>query len=218
MPELNPFEPLTGVVIRCAFWVIPIIVSFSAFRALLPSLKGAIGEAMVGSTLNGPFGNVLHDIIVPDGHGGLTQIDHVALTGAGLLVVETKNYSGTIFGTAKDAQWTQRLGGRSYSFQNPLHQNHLHVSALRALLPLVPVREHVVFAGGSVFPKGIPEGVSLMDSLRRDLRNLVAIGAIPSAHAAAWEQLKQNVRTDRLSRKEHLAAIRKKSGGGVSER
>ncbi|MCB1881882.1 MAG: NERD domain-containing protein [Gammaproteobacteria bacterium] len=84
MPEVNPFAPLIGVLTRNALWVIPIVVSLSAFRALLPRLKGAIGEAMVGSILNGLFNNVLHDIIVQDGRGGLTQIDHVALTGAGL--------------------------------------------------------------------------------------------------------------------------------------
>lgn len=217
MPEFNPLAPLTATLIEYALWAIFIILGVQAIRVLLlPRLKGVAGEAMVGATLDGLFGNVLHDIIVPDGLGGLTQIDHVTPTGESLLVVETKNYCGAVFGTVRDAHWTQRLGGRSYHFQNPLRQNHLHVSAPQALLPGVPVRGHVVFTGDSKFPNGIPEGVSLLCSIRRDLTGLLADAAIPSAHVTAWELFKQNARMDKLSHKEHLAAVREKRGGGLA--
>jgi Na+-transporting NADH:ubiquinone oxidoreductase subunit NqrB len=90
MTEFNPLAPLTTALIEYSLWIIPALIGLAALRALLPRLKGVIGEAMVGGRLDRLFEEVLHDIIVPDGRGGLTQIDHVALTAEGLLAVETK--------------------------------------------------------------------------------------------------------------------------------
>ena len=74
-----------------------------------------------------------------------------------------------------------------------------------------------MFAGDAKFLNSIQEGVSFLSSIRRDLGGLVTDAAIPPAHTTAWEQLKQNARTDKLSRKEHLAAILDKRGGGFRE-
>ncbi|MBL3591311.1 MAG: NERD domain-containing protein [gamma proteobacterium endosymbiont of Lamellibrachia anaximandri] len=54
--------------------------------------------------------DVLNDILIPDGKGGLTQLDHVVLAPSGLWVIETKNYKGLIFGGEREKCWTQRLG------------------------------------------------------------------------------------------------------------
>lgn len=211
MPDTNIFTPVVDMMIRSGLWILPALLGLAAFKALLPRLKGAIGEAMVGGRLDQLFGEVLHDIIIPDGRGGLTQIDHVALTVEGLLVVETKNYSGAIFGTARDAKWTQKLGGRSYRFQNPIHQNYLHVSALQALQLGIPVQGQVVFTDKSRFPKGMPAGVSYLSHLQQDPTG----ASVPPAYLAAWEKLKQITRADGAARREHLASIRKKHGVGT---
>jgi len=63
----------------------------------------------------------------------------------------------------------------------PLHQNYLHVSALEALELGLPVMGRVVFTDGAMFPKGIPEDVSYLQDLRRDLGGLVGDAAISSA-------------------------------------
>jgi len=163
MTEFNPVAPVAAVFFEYGLWIIPLVIGLAALRVLLlPRVKGGIGEAMVGKALDRLFDELLHDIIVPDGRGGLTQIDHVALTSRGLLVIETKNYKGAIYGTARDAKWTQRLGGRSYRFQNPLRQNYLHISALEALELGLPVFGRVVFTDDSMFTKGVPEGVSYL--------------------------------------------------------
>jgi hypothetical protein len=206
-PHARPLE--------LAFWGIPILVGVLLLAKLLRAkLRGARGERKVGRALEGLFDEVLHDIIIPDGRGGLTQLDHVALTGAGLLVVEAKNYSGAIFGREEDAQWTQRLGGRSYRFQNPLRQNHLHVSALQALPLGVPVRGQVVFTDDASFPNGLPKGVSHLKDIRRDLADLADGTEVPSDYAIPWGRLKATARTDKDARKAHLAGVRQKKGGG----
>jgi hypothetical protein len=54
----------------------------------------------------------------------------------GVFVIETKNYKGWILGDEKQRQWMQQIYGKKNRFQNPLHQNQLHVRALMDFLAL----------------------------------------------------------------------------------
>ncbi len=80
--------------------------------------RGAAGEAQVSRTLRRAFTHVADDLILPDGRGGLTQIDHLVLTPNGLLVIETKNYRGLVFGRMNDPNWTQVVGRQRHRFQS----------------------------------------------------------------------------------------------------
>ena len=171
MPASDPITILTHGLLRQTLWLLPFGLALLATKVLfLPKLRGRVGEARVGALLDRVGADTLHDVILPDGRGGLTQIDHLVLTGAGILVVETKNYSGMVFGQEREAQWTQRLGRRSYRFQNPLRQNYGHVQAVKALAPGAPVLGRVVFTDDARFPQGAPEGVSILADLRRTLQ------------------------------------------------
>lgn len=88
-----------------------------------------IGEMAVRIRLKGIATAELHDCILPDDRGGMTQVDHLYLTPKGIQVIETKNYGGRIFGNAQDKSWTQRIGRRSVRVGNPLRQNWGHVQA-----------------------------------------------------------------------------------------
>ena len=46
----------------------------------------------------------------------------------GIFVIESKNYSGWIFGNERDKKWTQVLanGDKNYFF-NPILQNKIHI-------------------------------------------------------------------------------------------
>jgi hypothetical protein len=130
----NPFQPLVEAVIHGALWCFPLLLAITALKVLFSArLKGAAGERTVARVLNRLGKAALHDIMLPDGRGDLTQIDHLVLTPAGLLVVETKNYAGQVLGQPQDKTWTQRLGQQRFTFQNPLRQNYLHLQALKAL-------------------------------------------------------------------------------------
>ncbi len=159
-------------------WAIPAIAAVLALKALLPRLLGWAGEARVGARLKRLLPEVRDDLILPDGRGGLTQIDHLALTPAGLLVVETKTYSGLILGQAHEPTWTQVIGRRRHRFQNPLRQNFAHVRAIEALLPDIPVEGRVVFAGQARFANGMPEGVCHAADLADELRSLAGVRVI----------------------------------------
>lgn len=127
--------------------------------------KGAMGERAVTKGLAGldPASyHVFHDIYLarPDGQGS-TQLDHVVVSPYGIFVIETKNYRGWIFGSEKQREWTQQIYRKKSRFQNPLHQNDLHVRALMQCLQLpreafLPV---VFFIGNTTFKTPMPSHV-----------------------------------------------------------
>ena len=114
-------------------------------RRYLPKLKGQLGEWAVNRALlkdldPGQY-RVLHDLLLPDGKGGQTQIVHVVVSAHGIFVIETKNWDCWIFGDEKGSHWTLSYRGRGKTkAKNPLHQNAGHVKAVCELLGVK--REH----------------------------------------------------------------------------
>lgn len=213
MPAADPIAIFAEGAVRQVLWLLPLGLALPALKVLLvPMLRGRAGEARVGGVLERIGVDTLHDVILPDGRGGLTQIDHLVLTGAGILVVETKNYSGMVFGQEREAQWTQRLGRRSFRFQNPLKQNYGHVQAVKALAPGVPVRGWVVFTDDARFPQGAPEGVSILADVRRDLAKLIGDAAPSPELRLGWATLKARADKSPEGRKAHLDGLRERHG------
>ncbi|MEE4376158.1 MAG: nuclease-related domain-containing protein [Candidatus Competibacteraceae bacterium] len=214
MTDPNPFQPIFAATIQPLLWVFPALFTLAGLKLLFSAwFKGMAGERAVARVLDRLGQDALHDIIIPDGQGGLTQLDHVVLIPAGLLVVETKNYQGNIFGQPKDKTWTQRLGKKSFKFGNPLRQNYLHTQAVKALVPGVPVYGQVAFTNVARFPKGVPEGVSALKTLKADLGPLLQADPVdPLELNVVWQQVQEAARTDRETRQAHLAGIQAKHG------
>ena len=99
---------------------------------------------------------------------GTTQIDHVLVSRSGIFVLESKHYKGWLFAHATAAQWTQVLYKKHYKFQNPIHQNRKHVSAVAKLLDFLPnksIHSVVVFTGDATFKTERPAGVVSLSEL-----------------------------------------------------
>lgn len=130
-----------------------------------PWFKGLAGEwqvrfaAWIG--LDKSEYHALHDVTLrtPD---GTTQIDHVFVSRYGVFVVETKNFSGWIFGRPLQSTWTQKIYRTTRTFQNPLRQNYKHIKALEALLdiPVAKLHSVVVFVGNGAFRTPMPPNVT----------------------------------------------------------
>lgn len=145
-----------------------ILGALFAFVMLLkffaPQIKGWVGENAVERVLADALDPSLYlrlsDVMLPV-PGGTTQIDHVVVSRFGVFVIETKNYSGWIFGHPNDTQWTKTVYREKYRFQNPLHQNAGHVRALADLtgLPRDFFKSVVVFLRGAEFKTTMPENV-----------------------------------------------------------
>ena len=76
-----------------------------------PSVKGMIGEAAVNwaglARLDKTKYKVLKNVFIPSlTSEGMTEIDHLVVSAHGIFVIETKNYSGWIFGGEHDHKWT----------------------------------------------------------------------------------------------------------------
>lgn len=143
------FTPLYSQALGVLAWFIPLIVLISVLKS--PWAKGHIGELLVRLFAHCQLDNQtyrrLHNVTLntPD---GTTQIDHVLLSPYGIFVLETKNMSGWIFSSEKQAEWTQKFPKRSFRFQNPLRQNYKHLKALEATLPECP-HSLITLIGGS---------------------------------------------------------------------
>lgn len=129
-----------------------------------PKQKGKRGEKLVAGRLRKWLPDeyrILNDICLPLPDGTTTQIDHIVVSQYGVFVVETKTYSGWIFGDEKSKEWTQTFHHKKSRFQNPMRQNYKHICALADNLGIdksyfIGV---VAFTGDCTFKTDMPDGV-----------------------------------------------------------
>jgi hypothetical protein len=129
------------------------------------------GEALVRRVLTEyckkSTAHTLNNVTLQYGDG-TTQIDHLLITQNGILVVETKHYTGWLFAHEKQKQWTQVIYQVRSKFQNPIFQNTKHVRATQQLLDFIPkeqIQSLVVFTGDAQFKTEIPSGVIHINQL-----------------------------------------------------
>ena len=105
----------------------------------------------------------LQNVLVPDGMGGHIQVEHLLLTGQGLVVIDAKSFAGTIFASERMEEWTVIGKQGRFTFPNPLGTLYDRVAALRQLVRDVPVAGHVLFARR----RGLYEGPAARRRCRR---------------------------------------------------
>ncbi len=137
------------------FWIILLLIVLLIIRFSLPFLRGKSGEAIVKMVLGKDKEGEKHIInnvtIVADGKS--SQIDHILINDRGIFCIETKNYSGRIYGEADQQQWTQVLafGKRKNKFYNPVKQNWTHVRRLSEVLGKdYPIYSVIVFVQNNI--------------------------------------------------------------------
>ena len=133
-----------------------------------PKQKGKRGEQRVAAVLAKLPEEymVLNDVVFPTDKG-TTQIDHIVLSQYGLFAIETKNYTGDIYGDDNRKEWTQVIATdvtygkkwhKTYTyitknrFYNPVKQAYGHVFRIKDLLndyPRLHIIPVVVFAGSA---------------------------------------------------------------------
>lgn len=78
---------------------------------------------------------VLANVYVPKEDGSTTEVDLIFIHNTGIYAIESKNYSGWIYGNEKSKYWTQTLkSGKKHKFFNPIWQNAGHISALKRII------------------------------------------------------------------------------------
>lgn len=102
--------------------------------------KGNFGEYKIYTILEKIKGEkqLLTNLYLPKEDGSTTEIYLVMITKLGFFVIESKNYSGWIFGNENSRNWTQSFPNKKrFSFFNPIWQNKGHIKVLQDTLCLM---------------------------------------------------------------------------------
>lgn len=131
------------------FLTISVIVAIFSKKTDNSESKGEQGEHIVaealGDTVKGEQ-YVINDIIFKTETGNSCQIDHIFINKFGIWVIETKNWSGLIFGQENQREWTQVLayGNTKNALYNPIKQNATHIYHLSKFLKVNNIFQNVV--------------------------------------------------------------------------
>lgn len=185
---------------------------------------GHFGERRVRILLEGldpQEYRVFHDLMLAS-RDGTTQIDHVVVSRFGVFVLETKNISGTIYGTERDAQWTKYNHGHKYPLHNPLRQNYGHVQALRDALenlraaPMIPL---VVFMRTATLKVEVSPGQVVMTS---ELVATILAHAEQVMSPQTRDEISRRIEaaniTDPVRRKAHVGSVKRRVAEKEQER
>ena len=191
------------------FWLIIILcaVSFAIYFSL-PSTKGKQGERkvrrIIGET-NPPIQYVINDYVI-EHDGKSSQIDHIFINKYGIFVIETKNYSGRIYGSDNQQEWTQVLsyGRVKHKLYNPVKQNATHIYRLKNLLGNAPFHSVVVFTKNNT--QYITSDVTIP---LRSLKRVISTGT-PVLQPADMERIFSLLTEHRstISTRQHVQNIR----------
>ena len=121
--------------------------------------KGKIGEYYTDKKLKSISkkdypGHVLRNLYIPISGNRTSEIDLLYINEKGVFVIESKNYSGYIFGMHEYKNWTQTIYNQGtnkvekFHFYNPIWQNNNHIKFLKEFLksPNLPVYSIIVFS------------------------------------------------------------------------
>ena len=186
-------------------------------RKFKPQIKGWYGEAMLHGLLRNKLDatqyRILLNIMLPTNDGTTTQIDHIVVSQWGIFVIETKTYSGWIFGDAKSPQWTVAHFKRKDRFQNPLRQNYKHLATLSDCLgiPLDYFKTVIAFSGEAEFKTEMPPEVlhfrDIPDYiLRQSTTPLIPSEQVPEVASVILEWQQSLTRTQKSA---HVQNLRK---------
>ena len=114
-----------------------------------PGAKGEMGEYLVASRLRetrSEAKKIINNIVIKTSDGRTSQIDHILINEFGIFVVETKNYSGNVYGGLTHQNWLQYVGDRKESFYNPVMQNETHIKRLREVLCIEHLYQYKIYS------------------------------------------------------------------------
>lgn len=189
--------------------IIPIVlIVFFAIYLNRPVARGKRGENRVKRIIGKTIENeqyVINNLILAN-EGKTSQIDHIIINKRGVFVIETKNYSGEIYGSENQREWTQVLayGNVKNKLYNPLKQNATHVYNIKKIIGKLPVHSVVVFVQNNTHYIEANNVIPL-SALRNTLQhgeNVLSIHQMKMAYGALLAS-----RSD-ITNKEHIYNIR----------
>lgn len=173
--------------------------------------KGEDGEFFVKNIIGGTIQGkqyLVNDLTISE-KGKTSQIDHILINSNGIYVIETKNYSGRIYGYEHQMQWTQVLNKNTINhFYNPLKQNATHVYQLKNVLNTkMPLFSMIVFIQGNIEGIHTPH-VYTLETLRQEIHKAEGTYSITEM-VSVYNQLEVLKLKNNVTKEEHIQNIRK---------
>lgn len=150
---------------------------------------GKVGEKRIANKLNwidifGMKGQILQNVYIPRQDGNTSEIDVLYITKKGVFVIESKNYTGYIFGAEDQSKWTVTLNGgknffgtykvEKHSFYNPIWQNKTHIKYLKSYIGTnIPMFSIIVFSDRCEFKNIVINSDNVIVCHRRDLSSAI---------------------------------------------
>lgn len=163
----------------------------------------------------------LFNVYIPKHNGGTTEIDVIMIFSKGVFVIESKNYSGWIFGSESQKKWCQTLHvgfGKSQKvfFYNPIMQNRSHINHLEMLLEEnLPMWSVIVFSDRCTLKKIQVDSADVCVTNRYNVTRIVSEMSSPIEGAwldeskilALYNKLYPYTQIDKNVRTQHIANV-----------
>lgn len=187
--------------------------------------KGRRGEKHVASILHRlPRSKykVINNLLL-NYRGRTSEIDHVVISPYAIFVIETKSYTGLIYGSERSEFWIKNVYGHKYSLLNPIHQNRGHIKAIRHCLqdrynlpPIIPI---VVFPTSTKLSITTKEYVIHWNFLRRLIRGYrtpaisdsevwTIYRHLLSANTYSWKNKRKHIRNAKFNKRRRDNAVK----------
>ena len=180
--------------------------------------KGKYGEKLTERKLKlvnvfGRKGKILKNVYIPKENGETSEIDLVYITEKGIFVLESKNYSGWIFGDFKSQYWTASLpNGDKNKFYNPIKQNWGHIYSLSAFFQLDKwiFKSIIVFSNAAKLKIDTETPVINMSRLKRQILSYRQQIMSTDDVALIYDKIIKTNLVGAENEKRHINAVRNK--------
>lgn len=149
-----------------------------------------------------------------------TEVDLLYIDRTGLYVIESKNYSGWIFGNEAQHQWTQTMpNNKKFKFYNPIRQNATHIRAIQAFLGLPDEVFHsvIVFSERCVLKKVEFKSENVFVIKRENLKRFITTRNQSSKQVftqsdieSIYKQLRPQMQVTEMVKAQHLQTVQQK--------
>jgi len=190
-----PLENITNWLSQHGWYVLigASIIALSVIAFLTRRyLKRTVEYRTIKRIVKGWQGQFLKNVVLHDGIDRNIFIDYLIKLPNLTLVINTYNYEGYLFGGESIDQWAQLVRYKSFKFDNPLYRLLESIQVLKDRDRNTRVEGRIVFSNNGSFPKGIPACVSLLDTLKYDISQLVN-SSQEMVSDATWARLKREI-------------------------
>ncbi len=169
----------------------------------------------------------LFNVYLPKGNGETTEIDVLMIWHQGIVVFESKNYHGRIWGSEWERSWCQVLPARDgqemrKEFYNPIRQNAAHIRYLKKIVgQQVCMYSVIVFSEECWLSEIEIESKNVFVTKYDEVRGVVKRIGNDFSHEllgkrerrALYERLYPYSQVDKGTKRRHRARMRGRRGG-----